>query len=94
MSSMRLIRTEIIFAVNGRDEGHFELVADGVADRVAGVLDVAQLAGEPFALVVVPEELLQQPGCGEHVARIFDEHVEEFLFARDEWEAHRSTSSS
>ena len=81
-----------VFAVERCDKGRLQLVTDVVADLIAGVLCVAQLAGEPFALVVVAEELLEQPRRRQDVPRIIDEQIKEFLFARDERQAHRSLS--
>ena len=49
-----------VLAVERRDEGVLELVPDVVAQPVAPALEVAQLAGEPLALVVGAEELLEQ----------------------------------
>ena len=68
-----------VLAVERRDEGRFQLVADVVADLVAGMLRVAELAAEPLPLVVVPEELLQQASRGQHVPGVVHEQVEELL---------------
>jgi hypothetical protein len=83
-----------VLAVERSDEGRLQLVADVVADAIARVLGVQQLAGDPLAIAVVAEELLEQAGCGQHVAGVFDEQVEELLFARDKREAHRGRPST
>src|SRR5574338_278519 len=77
-----------VLAVERRDEGLRQALADVVADAVAAALRVAQLAGEPLALVVGAEQLLEHPGAGEDVLRVLDEQVEELLLARDEGQAH------
>src|SRR5437899_11248166 len=47
-----------LLAVERRDEGPLEAAADVVADLVAAMLDVADLARSPFDGVVRPEERL------------------------------------
>ena len=52
------------------------------------MLEVAELARDPLALVVRAEELLQQPRAGEDVLGILDEQLEELLLAGNEGQAH------
>ena len=77
-----------VLSVERSDEGRFQLVADVMADLVAGVFGVAQLAGNALALVVVAEELLQQARGGQHVPCVVHEQVEELLLARDQRQTH------
>jgi hypothetical protein len=74
-----------VLPVERGDEGRLQLVADLVAELVAGVLGIPQLAGQPLALAVVPKELLEQAGRAKHVASVRLEQVEELLFTRDQW---------
>ena len=83
-----------VLAVERRDEGVLELVPDVVADPVAALLEVAQLAGEPLALVVGAEELLEHPRAGEDVLGVLDEELEELLLAGNEGKAHRFARDS
>ncbi len=73
-----------VLAVEGSDEGLLESMADVVADAVALVFQVDQLARDPLALVVRLEELNEHPRRGEDVLRIVDEEVEECLLAGNE----------
>ena len=59
-------------------------LADVVADAVALVFQVDQLARDPLALVVRLEELDEQPRRSQDVLRVLDEEVEERLLARNE----------
>ena len=77
-----------VLAIERRDEGVLQLVADVVADPVALALQVAELAREPLALVVGAEELLEQPGARQDVVGVVDEELEELLLARNERKAH------
>ena len=88
MSSRRLISSWMSSRSKGVTNVVLSLCPISWLMLVAAALDVAQLAGQPLALVVVAEELLEQPGAGEHVLRILDEELEELLFARNERKAH------
>src|ERR1700674_5262210 len=79
-----------VLAVEGRDEGRFQLVPDLMADLVTRVLCITQLAGQPFAVVVIAEELLEQASRPKDVVGVLDEHVEELRLARNQRDAHRS----
>ena len=82
-----------VLAIERRDEGVLQLLADVVAEAVALALEVAQLAREPLALVVGAEELLEQPSTGQDVVGVLDEELEELLLARNERKAHGAWDS-
>src|SRR6266508_614477 len=77
-----------VLAVKGRDEGRLEAMADIVADLVAAMLGIADLAGPPGQLVEASEHGLQQPGGTEDVRGILHEQLEEVLVARNQTQAH------
>ena len=77
-----------VLAVERRDERRLELVADGVADLVAAVLDVADLAGAPLDLVPGAEHRLEEPRAADDVRGVLDEEVEEAFLARDQTQSH------
>ena len=69
---------------NGRDEGLLEPPADLVADLVAAVLGVPDLARALLRSVVRTEHRLEQARRTEDVRGILDEHVEEAFFPGNE----------
>ena len=78
-----------VLAVERGDERRLEPAPDLVADLVAAVLGVANLAGALLRRVVGPEHRLEQSGRPEYVCGVLGEHVEEALFTGDEAESHR-----
>src|SRR6266566_1621777 len=77
-----------VLAVERRDECGLQAMADVVADLVAAVLGVADLAGPSGQLVEAPEHGLQQPGGTQDVCRVLHEQLEEVLVARNQTQAH------
>jgi two-component system phosphate regulon sensor histidine kinase PhoR len=77
-----------VLAIERRDEGPFETVADLVAELVAAVLGVADLLRPLFRGVVGSEHRLEQAGRAEDVCRILGEEVEEPFLAWDQAQSH------
>src|SRR5688500_9588928 len=77
-----------VLAVERRDEGVLELLADVVADGVAAALRVPELARQALTLLVGTEELLEHPGSRQDVLTVLDEELEELLLAWNEGKAH------
>ena len=73
-----------LLAVEWRDEGRLEPLADVVADLVAAVLSFADLLGALVGVVVGPQHRLELAGAVEDVRGVLDEQIEEALFARDQ----------
>ena len=73
-----------LLAIERGDEGRLESVADVVADLVAAVLGIADLACASLQDVVRPEHRLEQARGPEDVGRVLDEQVEEAGLAWDE----------
>ena len=77
-----------VLPIERGDECVLQLVPDVVAELVAALLEVDQLAGEPLTLVVGAEELVEHARGREDVLGVLDEHVEELFLARDERKTH------
>src|SRR5205085_1627408 len=79
-----------VLAVERSDERRFELVANLVAELVAAMFEVTELRRNPLPVGVALEEALECASGGEDVGTVLDEHVEEFLLARNERQSHVS----
>ena len=73
-----------VLAIEGRNEGVLEPMANVVADLVAPMFGISKLAGTALDRVVVLEHRFEQPRGAEDVGGILDEQIEESLFAGNE----------
>ena len=81
-----------VLAVERRDEGRLEPMADLVADLVAAMLGRPDLGGPGLGLVVGPEHRLEEARAAEDVRGVLDEQVEEPHVARDQAETQGRSS--